>query len=79
MMPFVKLPGGIVAHVKMSRRPVRKCRCGARSTRLCDFPKAPSGTCDKPLCAGCTINHGRMPSGESIDYCPDHPKPAEGL
>lgn len=74
-MPFVKLPGGIVAHVKMAKRPYRHCtcylgpgaaRCGARAPFLCDFPVG-RRTCDRPLCA----DHATE-EGPDRHYCPEH-------
>jgi hypothetical protein len=34
----------------------RRCKCGRRATLECDWkmPNKKSGTCDAPLCAGCS-------------------------
>jgi hypothetical protein len=59
-------PGGGVAIVC---GPARRCKCGGRATRLCDWkmPAKRSGTCDKPLCARCST----APAPEK-DLCADH-------
>lgn len=60
----VLVPGGGAAIVC---GPSRKCRCGKRATLLCDWkvPGKRSGTCDHPLCAGCSSN-----PDEGKDLCP---------
>ena len=37
--------------------PTKRCKCGRRATRLCDFkvPVLVSGTCDAPLCGQCAV------------------------
>ena len=61
----------------------RRCECGARCTKLCDFPITPksgkSRTCDKPLCSKCrrdwTAELGRPgepPDGDTLDLCRAH-------
>lgn len=49
------LPGGATAIVCT---PTRRCRCGNRETRLCDWkvPTKKSGTCDAPLCSSCATS-----------------------
>jgi hypothetical protein len=71
-MPFVRLPDGGVAHVKMGKPSRRRCSsCGTRwASRQCDYPKG-KGTCDKHLCDGCAVT-----VGPDLDYCPDHPREA---
>lgn len=63
----VPVPGGGVAIVCGVRR--RKCPCGRRATRECDWkvPSRKSGTCDKPLCDRCTSS----PAPDK-DLCPAH-------
>lgn len=49
--------------------PDRRCRCGRKADRLCDWKDAgkKSGTCDTPLCAKCATS----PAPEK-DLCPRH-------
>ncbi|CAN5371437.1 hypothetical protein BH10PSE14_BH10PSE14_04700 [soil metagenome] len=49
------MPGGGVAIICS---PTRRCACGKRATLLCDWkvPTRKSGTCDAPLCAGCSTS-----------------------
>lgn len=51
----VAIPGGGVAIVCGS---VRRCACGRKATRLCDWKvrTRKSGTCDKPICDRCTTS-----------------------
>lgn len=82
-MPFYKLPGLGMVHVKMSGRqkPPAPCiavvgfsaaaaerdHCCACSEYLCDWPTAPGKTCDAPLCSA----HAHL-VGTNRHYCPDH-------
>ncbi len=65
----VELPGGGSAIV--CGRRANRCACGNRATLLCDWKVAGkrSGTCDAPLCDGCT----HQPAAEK-DLCPAHAK-----
>ena len=49
----VTLPGGARAIICTA---TQRCKCGRRATLLCDWkmPEKKSGTCDAPLCAGCS-------------------------
>jgi hypothetical protein len=62
----LSVPGGAAAIVYS---PTRRCKCGARATRLCDWkmPAKASGTCDKPLCTRCATS----PAADK-DLCADH-------
>lgn len=64
----VRLPGGGTAIVCSSRRRQR-CKCGKPANLLCDWkvPAKKSGTCDVPLCSGCSTK----PAPDK-DLCPDH-------
>lgn len=64
----VELEGGIKAIVCSS---TKRCSCGRRATLECDWkvPTRKSGTCDKPICAKCTVS----PAPEK-DLCPTHAK-----
>lgn len=82
-MPFYKVPGLGVVHVKLSGRqkPPAPCiagvgigtagaerdRCGACSEYLCDWRCADGKTCDAPLCA----SHAHQ-VGKNRHYCPHH-------
>jgi hypothetical protein len=67
-MPFIKMPDGSVAHVRMSKPRVKSCRipldgklCRAKpADRLCDG-------CDVQLCAGCRVTVRTR--GRERDFC----------
>ncbi len=63
---LVKFPDGATAFVC---GPTRRCQCGNKATKLCDWkvPGSKSGTCDKPLCARCTTS-----PAQDKDLCVDH-------
>lgn len=67
----IDLGGGAVAIVCSSRSRTKPCRqCGARSSRLCDYPlagKKTGTTCDAPLCERCAVK-----VGPDRDYCRAH-------
>lgn len=71
----VKTPDGHMAIIRMSgRRPPPCVKCGAISSRLCDWKLAPAGapprrlkTCSAPLCADCASS----PAPDK-DLCPTH-------
>lgn len=71
-MPFVTLPGGQVAHVRMSKPRSQRCKVCAHLTahrflRECDF-KLPNGrTCDLLMCQNCATS-----IGPDQDLCPQH-------
>lgn len=60
---------GAVAIVCGPRQRVKRCACGNPHTALCDWKvkSRKSGTCDKPLCAKCTL----VPA-PGKDLCPKH-------
>lgn len=62
-------PGGARGFVCSSRPRRQRCACGQLSTKLCDWKvlSKKTGTCDRPLCAGCT----HIPAPDK-DLCPDH-------
>lgn len=64
----VKLPGGGTAIV-CSGGPRKRCPCGNPATLLCDWIMTGrrSGTCDAPLCAGCTTS-----PAHDKDLCASH-------
>lgn len=64
----VTLPGGGTAIVCGTRKR-KRCDCGRPATLACDWkvPSRKSGTCDAPICAGCTTS----PAPEK-DLCPAH-------
>jgi hypothetical protein len=70
MSPFIDLPGGGWAHIKMAKRPRRRCAFCATGfeERLCDFPVGPGErTCDKVMCNRCSTR-----IAVEVDYCPKH-------
>lgn len=71
-MPFVNLPGGGVAHLKMAKRPAKRCKVCTRLTnerwqRLCDFVLPNGKTCDLLMCSVCA-----EATGPDTDLCPKH-------
>lgn len=81
-MPYVTLPGGIVAHVKMAKSPRRRCsaktecglRCSNFGTFQCDYPVWPSKTCDAHVCRAHAID-----VGPDVHHCPTHATAQQGL
>jgi hypothetical protein len=76
-MPYVTLPGGIRAHVKMARPPRRSCSaegCTRWATKLCDFAVGPKRTCSKPIC-----DQHAQSVGPDLDHCPVHAGRQSGL
>lgn len=67
----ITTPAPGITMFSCSRRETNPCSsCGARSTKLCDFPLtgAKGGTtCDRPLCSRCASTVGK-----DRDYCPAH-------
>jgi hypothetical protein len=57
--------------ISCTRGESSKCsKCGARSTKLCDFPLTghlKGQTCDRKLCARCAVK-----MGPNRDFCPAH-------
>lgn len=66
----VTLPGGARAIVCSSRRRPR-CGCGRPAPLLCDWKVRGkrAGTCDKPICAGCST---KPAEDAAKDLCPEH-------
>lgn len=76
-MPFVNLPNGVVAHLKVARRPRRVCcaqGCSAWSTRLCDYALSAKRTCNAPMCDAHATS-----VGPDLDHCPAHAHVQAGL
>lgn len=64
----VDLGGGQRALVCTSGRRGRRCTyCRRPADRLCDARRK-AGTCDAPMCGGCSFR----PAGTEDDYCRDH-------
>jgi hypothetical protein len=58
-----------------SRSRAKPCKCGRKSTKLCDHPltgKLAGKTCDAPLCDHCSTS-----AGPDRDLCPVHVKIAK--
>jgi hypothetical protein len=62
----VSMPKGGVAIVCSAKR---RCACGTKATLLCDWkvPTKASGTCDRPICAGCASE-----LAPEKHLCPEH-------
>lgn len=68
-MPCIPFSQDGVRGFVCTTRDQKRCACGNRATRLCDWKVRgkTSGTCDKPLCAKCT----HVPKAGK-DLCPKH-------
>lgn len=71
-MPFVRLPNGMTAHVRMAAPRRRRCSACKLQTvpaklRLCDFVLQGGKTCDALICTGCATH-----SAPDKDLCPAH-------
>lgn len=80
-MPFVRLPGGIVAHVKLAKPRRHQCsaagrngRCSNTATHQCDYPLGGGRTCDAWICAAHATS-----AGPDLDHCPTHAGHQGGL
>ena len=65
---FINLGNGVSAIV--CSRGAKRCKCGNRVTKLCDYPlagKLTSKTCDMPMCERCAVH-----VGDNKDYCQVH-------
>jgi hypothetical protein len=75
-MPCTKLGPSVIVCSRRRRRPsCSVAGCTNRSARQCDFPlTGPKAgkTCDRHLCASCSVVVGRTAKGDTIDYCPAH-------
>jgi hypothetical protein len=71
-MPFIQLADGTMMHLRMAKKPRRRCTvCDGLTPhsglRECDF-KLPDGkTCDRLMCAKCATR-----TGPDEDLCPEH-------
>jgi hypothetical protein len=67
--------GEVTAIVCGSRPKGKRCACGLKSSKLCDWKvggtdaRGRPATCSKPLCSGCAYS----PSWDK-DLCPEHAK-----
>lgn len=71
-----KLDGVTVTVCSRGRRAKPCVVCGARSTRLCDFPlkgRLEGKTCDAALCPRHAVRVGK-----DRDYCPAHHRATQG-
>jgi RNA polymerase subunit RPABC4/transcription elongation factor Spt4 len=71
-MTFIRLDNGSVAHVRMAKRPARRCKVCTRLTnerwlRECDFVLPNGKTCDLLMCSNCA-----EATGPDTDLCPVH-------
>jgi hypothetical protein len=81
-MPYVQLPGGIVAHVKMAKPRQRRCsaigehgvRCSRPGAFQCDYSVAIGRTCGAYICR----QHAAS-VGPDLDHCPKHANRQAGL
>lgn len=80
-MPWITLPGGITAHIKVAKARRRRCvgtegghPCPASATIQCDYPLGNGKTCDAYICRG----HAKR-VGDNLDHCPTHARQPAGL
>jgi hypothetical protein len=76
-MPYVTLPGGIVAHVKLAKQRQHRCcvpACHTPATFQCDYQVAEGKTCN----AWCCRAHATS-VGPDLDHCPLHAGKQAGL
>lgn len=69
-MPCDRVDLGDGATAIVCSRGGPRCKCGNRSTRLCDFPLSGAKvgkTCDAKLCERCAVR-----VGPNKDYCRAH-------
>lgn len=68
--PF-NLGNGVTGWACSRGEPAKRCKeCGARASKLCDYPLSGSKagkTCDVNLCSRCAVS-----VGPDLDYCPVH-------
>lgn len=79
-MPWLTLPNGTTAHVRMAKRPRRRCigtegghACPTAATIQCDYPLG-----KKTCSAWCCRAHAKA-VGPDIDHCPAHAGQQAGL
>jgi hypothetical protein len=76
-MPYVRLPGGIVAHVRMAKPRQHRCSapaCYTPATHQCDYHVAQGKTCDAWFCRA----HAHE-IGPDLHHCPLHANTQAGL
>lgn len=64
------IAGPGVTVIACTRGETKRCACGNRVTRLCDYPlrgTLEGATCSAPLCEKCAKH-----VGPGRDYCPAH-------
>lgn len=80
-MPWLTLPNGMTAHVRMAKPRRRRCcgtegghPCPTPAAFQCDFAVSAGKTCD----AWCCRAHASS-VGPDIDHCPGHAQRQAGL
>lgn len=67
-MPWLRLPNGQVAHVKLSGIRMKSwCQCGEAASLQCDWKLGRKTRCDAAICA----KHGKE-VGPNKHLCPEH-------
>ena len=80
-MPWVRLPNGMTAHIRVAERPRKRCTgtegsypCPVAATRQCDFHIGVGKTCDAWICDAHATS-----AGPDLDHCPTHAGKQAGL
>lgn len=80
-MPYVRLPNGITAHIRVAKPRRRRCvgndgqhRCVTPAGYQCDYQVGPRKTCDAWICG----RHA-LQVGPDLHHCPDHAHAQAGL
>jgi len=71
-MTFLRMPDGTMVHVRMAKRPRRRCTvCDGltpeMNLRECDYVLEGGKTCDRLMCSKCARR-----VGPNVDLCPQH-------
>jgi hypothetical protein len=81
-MPFVRLPDGMTAHIKMAKPRQHRCsamcesgmQCSRPGSIQCDYATGKGRTCNAYVCRAHATS-----VGPDIDHCPTHARHQAGL
>jgi hypothetical protein len=79
-MPWIQLPNGVSAHVRMAKTPRRRCTgsegtyaCPTPATHQCDYLVDAGQVCNAWICAAHATS-----VGADLDHCPAHASARQG-